>query len=156
INRSEVRPGDAGPGTLTVNGNYTQGSSAHLLIDIAGSNPDEVSLLSVLGAANLSGFLNPVLQDGFIPSVGESFTFLEYGSLSGSLFIFNPNIDGVAEHWVITYQPTYAVLTAVAGNVSVPDQPSTLFLMILSLAGLLMWRGGWDRYCASNPDSRAR
>jgi autotransporter-associated beta strand protein len=140
INRSEVKPGSAVLGRLTINGNYTQGTDADLLIDIAGSTPDQISLLDVSGSVNLSGLLNPVLQNGFIPAVGESFTFLDYGSSSGSLSIFNPNIDDAMEHWVVTYEPGHAILTVAAGNVSVPDHTSTVLLLTLGLLSLVTYR----------------
>jgi hypothetical protein len=78
-----------------------------------------------------------VLQNGFMPAIGESFTFLEYGSHSGSLFIHDRNIDGLTEHWVITYLPDHAVLAVAPGNVAIPDQASTLLLLMLSLFGLV-------------------
>jgi hypothetical protein len=52
----------------------------------------------------------------------------------------NRNIDDLAEHWEISYFPTYALLTVAAGNVSVPDAGSTVFLLVLGLVGLLMYR----------------
>jgi hypothetical protein len=55
----------------------------------------------------------------------------------------NRNIDDVAEHWDISYFPTFAVLTVAAGNVSVPDQASTFVLLTLGLLGLVMRR----RHC---------
>jgi len=134
-----VTPGDP-VGTLTVTGNYSQTSSGALLINIAGESSGQFSLLNVLGHADLHGTLDPVLLNDFIPTVGQSFTFVNYASLSGSLFIDDPNIDGVIEHWVVTYQPSGAILTAVAGNVSVPDQASTLLLLAFSLLGMLTYR----------------
>ena len=92
------------------------------------------------GNCNLSGQLNPVLLNGFLPTVGETFTFLNYGAVNGTLFIFNPNIDNLPEHWVISYFPTYAILAVVAGNVSVPDQGSTFLLLGLGLLGLVTYR----------------
>ena len=135
-NNGTVSPGDA-PGTLTVN-SYTQMSGGTLLIDIAGANSGQFSVLDVLGNATISpnGLLDPVLQNGFIPTVGEEFIFMEYGSLLGSFFIHDRNIDGVAEHWEVIYQPTHAILIAESGNVSVPDQGSTLLLLTLGLLGL--------------------
>jgi autotransporter-associated beta strand protein len=134
-----VTPGDP-LGSLTVSGNYTQQASGTLLINIAGVGADQFSLLNVLGTAELDGDLNPVLLNGFIPAIGDSFTFLNYASVSGSLFIPDRNIDGVMEHWLVTYFPDHAVLTVAAGNVSVPDQASTSMLLALSLLGLLMCR----------------
>jgi autotransporter-associated beta strand repeat len=138
-NAGLVSPGDA-PGTLTVNGSYTQASNGTLLIDIAGPNTGEFSVLDVLGNANLSGRLDPVLLDGFVPTIGESFTFLDYGAVTGTLFIFDRNIDNAMEHWEISYNPTNAILTVVPGNVSVPDRESTLLLLTLSLFALVTYR----------------
>jgi autotransporter-associated beta strand protein len=140
-NKGRVSPGSAGvPGMLAVVHNYTQGQYAHLMLQIAGANAGQFSVLDILGTANLSGLLNPDLLNGFVPTVGETFTFLNYGAVNGTLFIFNPNIDNVAEHWEISYFPTFAVLTVTAGNVPVPDQASTLLLLMLGLSALLMCR----------------
>jgi autotransporter-associated beta strand protein len=135
-----VSPGDAA-GTLTVN-SYTQMSGSTLLIDIAGVNAGQFSVLDVLGNANLNpnALLLPVLQDGFVPTVGESFTFMDYSALTGAFFIFDRNIDDAMEHWNVTYQSNNAVLTVAPGNVAVPDQGSTLLLLTLSLLGLATYR----------------
>jgi autotransporter-associated beta strand protein len=136
INRGTVSPGSP-VGTLTVD-NFTQASYADLIIQIA--NTTDFGVLNVLGTANLSGHLDAVLLNGFVPELGDSFTFLTAGSLNGTLFMFNRNIDDLALHWEINYFPTFAVLTVAAGNVSVPDAGSTLLLLVLALAALLMCR----------------
>jgi hypothetical protein len=131
-----VSPGDA-PGTLTVN-SYTQPmDSGMLLIDIAGSSADQFSVLNVLGNANVNGFLDPVLLNGFIPSVGDEFTFLNYASFSGTLRIQHPVFDNGMERWVVSYGPTDAVLRATANT---PDEASTLLLLAVSLLGLVTYR----------------
>ena len=136
INRGTVGPGSP-VGTLTVD-NFTQANYADLMIQIANSN--EFGVLNVLGTADLSGRLDAVLLNGFVPAVGDSFTFLTYSAVSGTLFTSNRNIDSVAEHWEISYFPTYAVLTVAAGNVAVPDHGSTFLLLTLGLLGLVMYR----------------
>jgi len=133
-----VSPGDA-PGTLTVN-NYTQRQGGTLLIDIAGTSAGQFSVLNVFGTAKLSGRLDPVLQNGFVPTIGESFIFLDYGAVTGTLGIFDRNIDNAMEHWKVTYQSTDAILTVAPGNVPVPDHGSTLLLLTLSLLGLVTYR----------------
>lgn len=135
VNRGgTVSPGDA-PGTLTVN-NYTQRQGGTLLINIAGPNAGQFSVLNVLGTANLNGLLDPVLLNGFVPTIGESFIFLDYGAVTGSLFIFDRNIDSAAEHWDVTYEAKDAILTVALGNVPIPDWGSTFPLFMLSLLGL--------------------
>jgi len=139
VNNGRVSPGSAGtPGMLTVTGNFTQAQYATLMIQLA--NTSELGVLNVLGTANLAGRLDAELLNGFLPAVGDSFTFLTAGSLNGTLFMFNRNIDNLAEHWNISYFPTFAVLTVAAGNVPVPDQGSTLLLLMLGLSALLMCR----------------
>jgi autotransporter-associated beta strand protein len=141
VNNGKVSPGGAGaPGMLTVVGDYTQAQFATLMIQIAGVSPDQFSVLNVLGNANLNGFLDPVLLNGFVPAIGDSFTFLTYGSVTGTLFIFNRNIDDEPLHWDVSYFPTQAILTVAAGNVAIPDQGSTFLLLILSLLGLVAYR----------------
>jgi autotransporter-associated beta strand protein len=134
-----VSPGDA-PGTLTINGNFTQVSGGTLLIDIAGTGTGEFGVLDVLGTANLRGLLDPVLLNGFVPTIGESFTFLNYEAVTGTLGIFDRNIDSVAEHWKISYLPTSAILTVAAGNVPALDHGSTFLLLTLSLLGVATYR----------------
>jgi hypothetical protein len=49
-------------------------------------------------------------------------------------------LDNLAEHWEISYFPTYALLTVTAGNVSVSYSGSTLLLLGLGLFGLLVYQ----------------
>jgi autotransporter-associated beta strand protein len=141
-NFGTVSPGQASgvPGVLTIVQNYTQAQYARLMIQIAGTSPGDFSVLNVLGTADLSGYLKPVLLNGFVPTIGESFSFLNYGGLNGTLSIFNPNIAHQAEHWEIGYFPTYAILTVVPGSVPAPDQGSTFLLLTLGLLGLVTCR----------------
>src|SRR5262245_5471967 len=140
-NNGKVSPGSAGaPGRLTVVHNYTQAQYATLMIQIAGASAGQFSVLDILGTANLNGLLNPDLFNGFVPTVGETFTFLNYGAVNGTLSIFNPNIDDLPEHWEVSYFPTFAVLTVVAGNLPVPDQGSTFLFLTLGLLGVITFQ----------------
>jgi hypothetical protein len=63
------------------------------------------------------------MVERFIPTVGESFTFMNYGSLFGKFStIKDLNFDNM--HWSVTYPPTYAVLAAEAGR-AVPESGFT-------------------------------
>ena len=136
-NNGRVSPGDA-PGVLTVVHNYTQTQYATLMIQIAGTSAGQFSVLNVLGNANVNGLLDHVLLDGFIPSIGDEFTFLNYGSFSGAFKMENGGIfNNGTERWVVTYQPTDAVLTATK---NVPDHGSTFLLLTLGLLGLVTFR----------------
>jgi len=139
FNGGTVSPGDS-PGTLTVAGNYSQPAGT-LLIDILGPNSGQFSILNVLGSAKLSGILDPTLLNGFIPTIGEQFIFLKYGSLFGGFSqIQDQTFDNGMEHWEVTYQSTDAILTVRSGPAPVPDHGSTLRLLTLGLLGLVTYR----------------
>jgi autotransporter-associated beta strand protein len=116
----KVIPGDATgvPGVLTVGGNYVTLASqiaggGTVSIQIGGGAIEQMSVLDIQGNANLGGFLDPVLVNGFVPKIGQSFTFLNYASFTGRFGIRNPVFDQGRKRWSLTYNPTSAVLTAV-------------------------------------------
>jgi len=81
INGGVVSPGDA-PGTLTVNGNFTQSSAGTLFIGIGGYSS---GLLSIGGKASLGGALQLAVADNSLLNVGEKITILSAaGGVSGS------------------------------------------------------------------------
>jgi autotransporter-associated beta strand protein len=115
-NAGEVSPGDVfgGPGVLTAGGNYTQTRTATLSISIGGPDVGQASVLDVRGNANLNGSLDPVLLNGFVPAIGQSFTFLNYASLTGSFsHIQNSVFDRGRKRWLVAYNSTSAVLTVI-------------------------------------------
>ena len=134
-----VRPGGGlgAPGVLTVVQNYTQTQYATLMIQIA--NSSQFSVLNVLGNANLNGNLNPVLLNGFVPAIGESFTFLNYASFTGFFsHIENQVFNHGTEQWSIIYENNNAILTVVPNTI--PDQGSTFLLLALGFLGLVRYR----------------
>ena len=112
----DVSPGDplGVPGVLTVSNNYMQTPSASLTVQIGGTNPNQVSVLNVLGNANLRGALDPELVNGFDPDIGQSFTILGYASVTGSFSHIQKQVfDNGRKRWVLVYQPTGAALVVV-------------------------------------------
>ena len=137
-NNGRVNPGDS-PGVLTVVHNYTQAQYATLIIQIADMGPDQFSVLDVMGNANLSGFLDPVLLNGFVPTIGDSFTFLNYASFTGEFSHIKHEIfDNGMLQWSVIYQNNNAILTV--GPNTIPDQGSAFLLLTLGLLGLLTFR----------------
>jgi hypothetical protein len=95
--------------------------SAALAVQIGGTDPDQFSVLNVLGNANLNGELDPELMNGFVPSIGQSFTILDYGSVTGSFsHIRNQVFDNGRKRWSLVYQPTGAALVVVRNGSSTP------------------------------------
>jgi hypothetical protein len=102
------------PGVLTVSGNYMQTPSATLAVQIGGTDPDQFSVLNVVGNANLNGSLDPELVNGFVPAIGQSFTILGYGPVTGSFSRIQDKVfDNGRKRWSLVYQPTGATLVVV-------------------------------------------
>ena len=78
-NGGEVRPGTS-PGTLAVDGAYTQTAAGVLVAEITASGHD---LLDATGAATLDGTLEVETAAGFTPSVGDTFKVVEGASRTG-------------------------------------------------------------------------
>ena len=116
--------------------NYTQ--YATLMIQIAGTNTGDFSVLNVLGSASLSGSLDPLLLNGFVPTLGDSFTFLNYGSLTGEFSHIKDRVfDNGMLKWSVIYEAKHAILTV---EQHVLDQGSTFVLLALGLLGLMSYR----------------
>jgi len=80
INAATTVSGDQ-PGTLTVQGNYTQASAGALDIDIASAT--QFGQLAVTGPATLDGTLNVSLLEGFMPQSGDHYQIMDFASRSG-------------------------------------------------------------------------
>ena len=76
FNNGTVSPGNS-PGTLTIVGNYTQGSSGNLAMEIAG--PNNFDRLVVSGTASLAGTLTVTTVNGGTLSFGDKYQFLSAG-----------------------------------------------------------------------------
>ena len=82
-----VAPGRS-PGTLTVNGDYTQGSAATLEIELAGTAPGQHDQLLVVGSATLDGTLDivplPTYSDPTSRGTADEIVLLTAGTRSGN------------------------------------------------------------------------
>ncbi|MDP2400251.1 MAG: hypothetical protein Q8M53_18055, partial [Burkholderiales bacterium] len=84
-----LSPGSS-PGTLVINGDYTQGPDATLAIELGGTNQGvNYDLLQVTGTANLGGTLNVSFLGGFTGTVGDLFDVITYASRTGDFATFN-------------------------------------------------------------------
>jgi len=97
--------------------------------------------VDVAGSASLNGTLDILLQSGYNPAVGTSFTYLllNPGQLSGTYAtILNDIFNGGTEKWVVNYSDAggFVQLTAASNNSTVPE-PGTFLLLgsgLLSMA----------------------
>ena len=108
-NGGTVAPGNS-PGTLTVDGNYTQGATGTLAIEIAETAFDR---LVVNGQANLAGTLDVTLLDGYVPSDGATFDILDFSSVSGDFDTLNLPTD-------FSWDVTTGLLSVGAGGPGLP------------------------------------
>lgn len=74
-----INPGNS-IGTLTINGDFTQTQGGNLVIEFDGTNSD---LLVVNGTATLGGLLTIDFLGGYVPQLGDSFTFLDAYVIQG-------------------------------------------------------------------------
>ena len=126
-NEGSVDPGDA-PGTLTIEGNYTQGSGGVLDIEIDGAS--DYDRLIVTGAAQLNGTLNVTFGGGFSPYDFETFSdVMTFTSVTGNF----SSVDQPG-NWVEIWSSNTLSLEFVT------PEPSTWVLLAAGLIGF-----GWFR-----------
>lgn len=130
FNGGTVDPGTPStPGTINVNGVYSQSPGGTLRFDLA--SPTSYDILNVTGSASLNGALVVATIGGFMPAGGQSFPVLNFASNGGTDFSSKtlPPVSGGVMQAV--YQPagspTQLVLQAVAQadlGVTVSGPPS--------------------------------
>jgi hypothetical protein len=86
--------GGTAPGTLTVNGNYTQTGLGFMYVQIDGSGAGQYDQLVLTGTASLTGTLQITLGGGYSsPPSGTPFTIMTYASDVGDFS--TKNLDGL-------------------------------------------------------------
>jgi PEP-CTERM motif len=133
------------PGTLTINGNYTQGSAATLLIEL-GAAAGDFSVLDVSGLATLDGTLE-LASDGFTPEAGEDydFTFLLFGSLSGDFASIDLSgwtcpVDDTCSEVIgansLSFDVTANTSGGGSGGGTTAPEPSSLLMLAMGIVAL--------------------
>ncbi|HEX8523448.1 MAG TPA: hypothetical protein VF669_14440 [Tepidisphaeraceae bacterium] len=137
ISDGTISPGES-PGVLTILGNLTQSSTSVLEIELGGVTPGtEFDVLDVSGTATLNGTLRILLVDGFVPADGQTFDFINAGTMSGSFSSFDlPPLPG-GQQW-----DTTALMSG--GTLRTTPEPGGLAVMAVGL-GLLGRRGSRRR-----------
>ena len=110
-NSGEIQPGDSA-GTISVLGNATLESTSVLTIELGlGAN----DLLNVSGILTLAGELGVDLIEGLIPSAGQSFDILDFGSVFGEFDTFDLPALASGLYWDVSALTTTGELSVVAG-----------------------------------------
>ncbi len=120
-NNGIISPGTS-IGTLSIIGNLIQMPSSAINIEIGGTA--QYDQLNINGAVTLGGTLNVSLTGGFTPSIGDTFTILNYISKSGTFSTQNlPSLTG--KQWNVNIGATSVVLTVTSSDTTPPTVSST-------------------------------
>ena len=116
-NGGTLAPGNS-PGTLTINGDYSQSGTGLLLQEIEGPDPSQYDRLVVSGTANLDGVM--VLQStaGYQPADGQAFDVITAGNRVGS---FDTIFQFPGAPYMDAYYGGAPALRLVANSVSIGD-----------------------------------
>ncbi len=80
-----VRPGGTGvAGTITITGNFTQGTTGTLSAELGGAGGGQSDVLSVGGSATLGGLLEVSFINGYAPAFGDTLNVITAGARSGT------------------------------------------------------------------------
>jgi hypothetical protein len=81
---ASLSPGNS-PASVNYEGNVTLGGAASLIMELGGSTPGSLfDQIHVAGQLALGGTLKVTLINGFMPSTGQSFDIIDWGTLSGT------------------------------------------------------------------------
>ena len=87
---ASVQPGGSGAtGSITTDGDYTQGAGGSLDIEIRGASPGQFDVFAPGGNAALGGTLNESFLNGFNPAPGAQFVVLTAAQRSGNFATVN-------------------------------------------------------------------
>ena len=93
-NDGVISPGTS-PGLFNIDGNFTQGPSGTLLLELAspGTAGVDYDAVSATGTMSLDGNLQLVFLNGYTPSSGDVFNLLSSSGTTGDFasFSFRPN-----------------------------------------------------------------
>jgi T5SS/PEP-CTERM-associated repeat protein len=103
-----LAPGDSA-GSTTIVGDYTQGATATLDIEIGGDQPGEFDVLTVTGTATLAGELRVADIEPFVPAAGGAFVVLAAADVVGTF-----ESATMPAHYEVLYGPTTVTVQSVA------------------------------------------
>jgi hypothetical protein len=130
-----VGPGNS-PGTLTVDGNFTQGPGGTLAMEIDSLLSFDV--LDISGSAALAGILDLTVDAGYAATAqdGDMFTIVEWDSFSGAFDTVTGLNFATGKFFTLDYGATGLTLTVNAETVVAASEPGMIALFGLGLAGI--------------------
>lgn len=100
------------PGTIMVDGAFTQGPAGMLVVEVGGTAPGTFDVLTVTGNVKLGGTLVLRFLDGYLPQPGDTFPFLTGKKLKGAFAAVV--VENVAPGFDFTLTPAGGALAVTA------------------------------------------
>ena len=124
-----VGPGNS-PGTMTITGDYTQGPSAALAMEI--DSLISFDILDILGSADLDGTLDLTVDAGFALTAqnGDSFKIMNWNDFTGGFSVINGLFIGNYKSFEVEYAADGLTLTV---NVPAPGAMVIFAMAVLTL-----------------------
>jgi hypothetical protein len=148
ISDGTVAPGSSptAPGTLSIHGDYQQDPGAELLIELAATGAGHFGVLDVSGDAELAGTLEFEAIDGFVPTKGDDFTFLLFGSESDafSSTLFEDGACPIGDTCKTVFGPGMLSLDITGSSSGPPTVPEPPSAWLLAIAGACLARLRYD------------
>lgn len=114
-------PGNS-PAAISYGGDVILGNASALTIELAGHTAgSQYDTLNIAGEAHLSGAINISLLNGFIPSLGDVFSVISYGSRSGDFATYSGlNVGGhlTLHHGLFATGLTLTACPSVDGDIN--------------------------------------
>jgi len=106
-------------GTLTVTGNYIQGSSGTLAVSLEGTGAGQHGQLSVGGTATLGGAISPYLVNSYLPPAGAVYPTVTAASVVNTFSAVNSPLYGSGQALRALYTGTGVNLQAASRDYTV-------------------------------------
>jgi len=114
------------PGLINEAGAYAQGASGAFHVEIGGLTAGtQYDRYAISGTATLNGSLNISLINGYVPSLGDSFTIMTFASHSGDFSSMTGQSIGNGTMFQRTVSPTNVVLTVILAPSPTPTLTGT-------------------------------
>ena len=138
-NGGTLAPG-ASPGTTLVQGDYTQGETGKLSIELGGTGAGLFDVLQVTGTATLAGELDVTFWNGFSAAAGDSFDIVSATNLSGGFNTLNLATLDTGLVWNVAYLYDQDASGTDYVRLSVQAVPEAkTYAMMLAGLGLVGW-----------------
>lgn len=138
----EVSPGsEAATGKLVIHGDFTQGADGAIHIRLGGAGAADYDQLVVNGAGVLAGTLDVTTMNSFVLSTGNSFSILQFTSMSGSFGALNLPALAAGLSWDTTQFYAHGVLAVTGTAIAIPGDFN--HDGVVDAADYVVWRSGF-------------